>query len=725
MENNNNIDFKYLINVSIDNYPFAFLSPYTVFQACLEKRIIIPHFCYHNKLKIAGNCRACFVEEKKSVKPCIACASSIYSGSEIYTSTELVYGAREATLEYLLINHPLDCPICDQGGECDLQDQSIIYGSDTGRFYEFKKRAVENKNYSPLIKFFLNRCIHCARCTRFSRDVSGSHLMSLLGRGYNSEISSYTNRFFIDELSGNMIDLCPVGALTSKPYAFNARIWEIFDIHYLDIFDSLNSNIKLEVRGSTIIRVLPVINGRVNDEWISDKIRFNYDAYNKQRLLFCIIILNKKFYYYSWLNTFFYCKNYFFSTLLKTKKGCFKYFGLYDIKGPFLSLNSSLSVKRFFYNISSNYYGVDVCDFRNNFLPYKRFYDISSVGATSNNKFLYNFFMFGVNTRFESPVFNLKLRSIINDLESVGISSSVFSFGFSFNNSFYLNYLNNNTSLLINKFSGLNWGPDKIEESFQEKFFFFIFSNKVSIFDSYIKYLLRSFIEIKNNNYINFIHICDSSSFHSLKELGYTGHKVPHASINYNGLNRPFASFNFGGGLVSNIKTSLFNLSCYLGHHGGDFLKSFNLILPVKFFYEKSLSYINTEGYVQKIGHLKIDYRYHNIKSEKKILDIFGKLLNIKSYRLNIEKLYDVDSILPNYGRSSKNNFFLKLPLYSFNMKISGFVKKFFSMNIPSSVNDFFLSDYVSSNSITMSLCSKKFTLYNDFVYMYSNTLTD
>lgn len=266
MKNNNNLDFKYLINVSIDNYPFAFLSPYTIFQACLEKRIIIPHFCYHNKLKIAGNCRACFVEEKKSVKPCIACASSIYSGSEVYTSTELVFGAREATLEYLLINHPLDCPICDQGGERDLQDQSIIYGSDTGRFYEFKKRAVENKNYSPLIKFFLNRCIHCARCTRFSRDVSGSHLMSLLGRGYNSEISSYTNKFFIDELSGNMIDLCPVGALTSKPYAFNARIWEVFDIHYLDIFDSLNSNIKLEVRGSTVIRVLPVVNERVNDE---------------------------------------------------------------------------------------------------------------------------------------------------------------------------------------------------------------------------------------------------------------------------------------------------------------------------------------------------------------------------------------------------------------------------------------------------------------------------
>ena len=163
-----------------------------------------------------------------------------------------------------------------------------------------------------------------------------------------------------------------------------------------------------------------------------------------------------------------------------------------------------------------------------------------------------------------------------------------------------------------------------------------------------------------------------------MKELGYTDYNTPHTFINYNNLNRSFAFFNFGGSFVSYIKTSVFNLSCYLGHHGGDFLKSFNLILHVKFFYEKSLSYINTEGYAQKIGHLKIDYRYHNIKSEKKILDIFGKLLNVKPYRLNIEKLYNIDNILPNYSRSAKNNFFLKLPIYNFSFGGSNFIKNFF-----------------------------------------------
>lgn len=396
-----------------------------------------------------------------------------------------------------------------------------------------------------------------------------------------------------------------------------------------------------------------------------------------------------------------------------------------DVKGPFLSLDSSIFIKRFFYNVSSNYYNNSINDFRNSFLPVKKFYDINSVGALSDNRSSYGFFIFGVNIRFESPVFNLKLRSIINDLESAGISNFAFSFGFSFNNNFHLNYLNNNMHLFINKLSGLNVGFNKIGDPFKERSFFFIFGNKMSIFDSYIKHLLKNFIEINKGGSVNFIHTCDNVSFHSLEELGYSNYNTPVFTVGYNELSLPSASFNFGKGLASYVRTSVFNLGCYLGHHGGDFLKSFNLILPVKFFYEKSLSYINTEGYAQKIGHLKIDYRYHNIKSEKKILDIFGKILNMKPYRLNVEKAYSVDNLLPNYNGPAGNNFFLKLPIYRFGVKTCSSIKKFFSMNVPSSINDFFLSDYVSSNSITMSLCSKKFTLYNDFIYMYSNILAD
>lgn len=210
-----------LIELRVNNRIYNYIKPFTIFQACLDKKIYVPRFCYHVALKIAGNCRMCLVEEKSSIKPVVACAITIMNGMSIYTNTELVKKAREGVIEYLLINHPLDCPICDQGGECDLQDQTIVFGADRGRFYE-NKRAVINKNLGFLIKTFLNRCIHCARCTRFMNDLGGTEF-SLLGRGLHTEISLYTKEFITSELSGNIIDLCPVGALTSKPYAFRAR----------------------------------------------------------------------------------------------------------------------------------------------------------------------------------------------------------------------------------------------------------------------------------------------------------------------------------------------------------------------------------------------------------------------------------------------------------------------------------------------------------------------
>jgi NADH dehydrogenase (ubiquinone) Fe-S protein 1 len=208
--------------LKINNVSYAFTKPLTMFQACLEKKIYLPRFCYHVALKIAGNCRMCLIEEKSAIKPLASCAITITPGLNLYTNTEIVKKAREGVLEYLLINHPLDCPICDQGGECDLQDQTMVFGADRGRFYE-NKRSTLNKNLGSLVKTYLNRCIHCARCTRFLQDLTANNTISLLGRGLNTEISNYINNHLIGELTGNIIDLCPVGALTSKPYAFKAR----------------------------------------------------------------------------------------------------------------------------------------------------------------------------------------------------------------------------------------------------------------------------------------------------------------------------------------------------------------------------------------------------------------------------------------------------------------------------------------------------------------------
>jgi NADH dehydrogenase (ubiquinone) Fe-S protein 1 len=214
----------------------------TVLQACESVGIEIPRFCFHERLSVAGNCRMCLVEIEKSPKPQASCALPVMDNMKIFTDTPLVKKAREAVLEFLLINHPLDCPICDQGGECDLQDQAMVYGNDSSRFYEYK-RGVENKNVGPLVKMIMTRCIHCTRCVRFMTEVAGVGDFGTTGRGNSTEIGTYIEKNLNSELSGNIVDLCPVGALTSKPYAFKARPWELTSFDTLDISDGLGCNI--------------------------------------------------------------------------------------------------------------------------------------------------------------------------------------------------------------------------------------------------------------------------------------------------------------------------------------------------------------------------------------------------------------------------------------------------------------------------------------------------
>lgn len=242
----------------------------TIMQACESYNITIPHFCYHDKLSIAGNCRMCLVEVIENpnnplVKKVASCARNVSPGMEVYTNTALVNSAREGVLEFLLANHPLDCPICDQGGECDLQDQAIVFGSDRGRFYE-SKRAVENKDCGPLIKTIMTRCIHCTRCIRFISEVAGVPMMGTTGRGSTMEVGFYIEKVLASEVSGNIIDLCPVGALTSKPYSFTARPWELKSYNSIDLFDAIGSNIRVDVRGSNIMRILPRINASLNED---------------------------------------------------------------------------------------------------------------------------------------------------------------------------------------------------------------------------------------------------------------------------------------------------------------------------------------------------------------------------------------------------------------------------------------------------------------------------
>jgi len=255
----------------------------TILQAAEELGIEIPRFCYHERLQIAGNCRMCLVEVEKAPKPVASCAMPVAEGMVVHTDTATVLKARKGVMEFLLINHPLDCPICDQGGECDLQDQALAYGFDRGRFHE-NKRAVKDKNFGPLVKTYMTRCIHCTRCIRFLTEIAGVPELGATFRGENMEVTTYIEQALTSELQGNVIDLCPVGALTSKPYAFTTRPWELRKTESIDVLDAVGSNIRVDVRGGAVMRVLPRVNDEVNEEWLGDKSRFSVDGLKRQRL---------------------------------------------------------------------------------------------------------------------------------------------------------------------------------------------------------------------------------------------------------------------------------------------------------------------------------------------------------------------------------------------------------------------------------------------------------
>ncbi|MDA4846805.1 NADH-quinone oxidoreductase subunit NuoG [Hoeflea poritis] len=281
-----------MAKIKVDGNEIEVPDHYTLLQACEEAGAQVPRFCFHERLSIAGNCRMCLVEVKGGPpKPAASCAMGVRDlrpgpdgePPEVFTNTPMVKKAREGVMEFLLINHPLDCPICDQGGECDLQDQAMAFGVDSSRFHE-NKRAVEDKYIGPLVKTIMTRCIHCTRCVRFTTEVAGISELGLIGRGEDAEITTYLEHAMTSELQGNVIDLCPVGALTSKPYAFQARPWELNKTETIDVMDACGSAIRVDTRGREVMRIMPRVNEAINEEWISDKTRFVWDGLKTQRL---------------------------------------------------------------------------------------------------------------------------------------------------------------------------------------------------------------------------------------------------------------------------------------------------------------------------------------------------------------------------------------------------------------------------------------------------------
>lgn len=272
-----------MAKVTVDGREIEIANGSSVLQACEAAGVEIPRFCYHERLSVAGNCRMCLVEVERAPKPVASCSYPVAEGMVIKTDTPMVRNGRRGIMEFLLINHPLDCPICDQGGECDLQDQAYSYGRDHSR-YEESKRAVKDKYLGPLVKTVMTRCIQCTRCVRFATEIAGVPELGATARGENLEIGTYVEKALTSELSGNLVDICPVGALTSKPYAFVARPWELRKTDTVDVLDAVGAAIRVDARGSEVLRILPRINDDVNEEWLGDKSRHSFDGLKRRRL---------------------------------------------------------------------------------------------------------------------------------------------------------------------------------------------------------------------------------------------------------------------------------------------------------------------------------------------------------------------------------------------------------------------------------------------------------
>ena len=603
------------INISINNKNFILNKNLNIIQVCNLYNIDIPKFCYHEKLSIAGNCRMCLVEVSGILKPVASCALPISDNMKIFTNSKLVKKAREGILEFILINHPLDCPICDQGGECDLQDQSLIFGNDIGRFYEYK-RSTNDKNCGPLIKTIMTRCIHCTRCVRFIEEIAGFKYLGLIGRGNSMEIINFSEKIILSEISGNLIDLCPVGALTSKPYSFIARSWELNSLNTIDLNDSMHVNIRVDIRDFKILRILPRNNKNLNENWISDITRFCFDGIQNNRLITPYLKNDNIFVIQNWSSILFFLKNIFqnrkrinfilgnfldLETIILLKK-ITKKFGNYSIKTNLNSVENNLNI-----------------DFRKNF--------IFNVKLNDLIKFK-NFFLIGLNLRLENPLLNVRLKFISNKK-----NVKVFSIGSTFNNNYFLYNFYNNIMELIKIFEGksllnnilaiMNQNFFLIGESFLNLFKNnFLFLNFFNYFKNnfYYSFLNNNVLNILNND-LNLEQSINNFSDKTYGNLLYNDEIIYSINIDNFFLNK-------------NKKNKLFYI--FQGHHllKNTNINNFNILLPTATFFEKSNNFLNFFGLIQKTKFILFPNK--NSRTDFRILYIIFKFLKNLNINLNI-----------------------------------------------------------------------------------------
>ena len=603
----------------------------TVLQACEKAGAEIPRFCYHEKLSIAGNCRMCLVEMEKSPKPVASCAMPAADGMVIKTNTPKIEKSRKGVMEFLLANHPLDCPVCDQGGECDLQDQSMFYGIDKSRFKE-NKRAVPDKNMGPLIKTQMTRCIHCTRCIRFATEVAGVPELGAIGRGEDMQITTYLEQSIQSELSGNVIDLCPVGALTSKPYVFEARPWELKKTETIDVMDAVGSNIRVDTYDWEVKRVLPVINEDINEEWISDKTRYACDGLLNQRLDTPYIKYNKKFEKASWNEVYKIIKSRIENT--DKEKICGFVGDLTNMEASFIFkefLERTLSIKKYESRSKKSFINTSI---RENYLFNSTINGIEEADLI---------FLIGTNPRFEATMVNARIRKA---------------------------YLNNNTKIIsLNDVGDLTYPYQSLDGKSQT--IKDIIENKNDIYKEInqankpLIIIGESFLKIKSADYLfNLLKKFLSENkkttpeWNPLNILSVDAATVGNLDLDIvDESNKLFDELNenkfeiiylLGQDNLDFNKKNEFII--YQGSHGDKGAEIADIILPGAAYTEQSGHYTNLEGKIQKA--YKASYPPGEAKEDWQIINDLAEVMNNRKLFNDKEEL---ESSMFNYLKLKKD----------------------------------------------------------------------
>ena len=666
-----------MLKLKVNNIDVEVEEGLTVLQACEKAGVEIPRFCYHEKLSIAGNCRMCLVEMEKSPKPVASCAMPAAEGMNIKTNTPFVEKARKGVMEFLLANHPLDCPVCDQGGECDLQDQSMFYGVDKSRFNE-NKRQVPEKNMGPLIKTQMTRCIHCTRCVRFATEIAGVPELGAIGRGEDMQITTYLEKSMQSELSANVVDLCPVGALTSKPYVFEARPWELKKTESIDVMDAIGSNIRVDTYGWEVKRILPRINENINEEWISDKSRYACDGLLNQRLDTPYVKYNNKFEKASWDEVFNIIKSKFNNT--DKNKIC-------GLTGDLVNMETLYIFKEFF----NKTLGSQNVESRN---------DHTYLNAEKRENYLFNstingveesdfIFLIGTNPRYEATILNARIRkSYVQNKTKI----------ISLNNVGDLTYPYEFLDGKINNIKEISEDSHKVSKLIKEAKKPLIVFGQSAFKSKSAKYIfetMKNFLNKNNkisNEWNSLNVISDNASTVGSLDLGL--YKTTDGSNKVlEDLNNNKFEIVYLLGLDSFQFKKKNEFIIYQGSHGDKGAEIADIILPGAAYTEQNGYFTNLEGKLQKA--YKASYPPEEAKEDWLIINELAEAMN---HRKLFNDKDELDSSMLNY---------LNLYIEKDNLVISTEIKDLIFENeiLKITNEDYYYSNVIARASKTMFEC--------------------